>query len=75
MKKPSVVAPRVDGERLLRLPEVVSKCGLRRSSIYEGMNSGTFPKSVPLGAHAVAWLSSEIDAWIAQRIAERKAVS
>ncbi len=35
------------------------------------MNLGDFPKSVQLGPRAVAWLSSEIDQWIDDRVKER----
>lgn len=35
------------------------------------MTKGTFPKQVSLGAKSVAWLESEVDDWIMERIAER----
>jgi predicted DNA-binding transcriptional regulator AlpA len=39
------------------------------------MAAGTFPKSVKLGpqARAIAFVENEVDAWIAERIAEREA--
>jgi len=61
------------GRRVLRLPAVVAKTGLGRSLIYESMEKGDFPDSIPLGERAVGWLESEIDAWIDQRIAKRDA--
>jgi prophage regulatory protein len=45
--------------------------GLQRSAIYDAVRRGTFPQPVKLGARCVAWISSEIDAYIAARIAER----
>lgn len=51
--------------RLLRLPQVESMTGLRRSSIYAGMRNGRFPASVRLGARAVAWREHEVLAWLA----------
>ena len=57
------------GERLLRLPDVEARTGLRKSAIYEGMKAGTFPACLKLGTRASAWPSSSIDAWIAERIA------
>ncbi len=58
-----------DGERLLRLAEVESRCGIKKSRIYAGMADGTFPKCVRLpGGRAVAWPASRIDAWIASVI-------
>ncbi|MEN3813536.1 AlpA family phage regulatory protein, partial [Chromobacterium piscinae] len=34
---------------------------------------GSFPAPVSLGGKSVAWLSSEIDSWMAGRIAARQA--
>lgn len=56
---------------LLRMPEVIRRTGLRRSSIYDAMKRGDFPKPVPLTSTARAWHSEEIDAWIAARLAAR----
>jgi prophage regulatory protein len=47
-----------------RRPEVEAKTGLSRSTIYEKMKNGTFPKPVKLGPRAVGWLETEVDAWI-----------
>jgi prophage regulatory protein len=57
--------------RLLRLPVVLDRIGLRRSLVYEMMAEGRFPAPVKLSGRAVAWPSDEIDAWIAERIAAR----
>lgn len=51
---------------LLRLPEVLKKTCRGRTAIYA---DPTFPKPIKLGARSVAWLESDVDAWIAQRIA------
>ena len=61
----------IQKKKLLRLPEVISRTGYKRSNIYQLMNLGDFPKSVQLGHRAVAWLSSEIDQWIDDRVKER----
>lgn len=53
---------------LLRLPQVITRTGLKRSSIYNAMEAGTFPKQIPLGERAVAWNSDSIDQWINDRI-------
>lgn len=53
-------------ETLLRLPAVKQGTGYGRSSIYNLIKAGKFPKPVKLaGGGAVAWRSSEIAAWIA----------
>jgi prophage regulatory protein len=48
--------------------QVEKRTGLSRSTIYQKINEGTFPAPIRLSAHAVGWLSHEIDAWIEQRI-------
>lgn len=50
--------------RLLRLPEVVARVGLCRSTIYKRMSDGLFPKCRSLGPKCSVWVESEIDAWI-----------
>lgn len=54
-------------EKYLRLPEVESLTGLKKSSIYAGMKARTFPACVRLSARAVAWKSSDVASWQAQR--------
>ncbi|ECG4949224.1 TPA: AlpA family transcriptional regulator [Salmonella enterica] len=57
--------------RLLRLPQVLDKTGLKRSQVYTYMKTGDFPKSVKIGPASVAWLESEIDEWINAKINNR----
>ena len=56
-------------ERLIRRPEVERIVGLSRSSIYDMMASGKFPKQIRIGARAVGWRESQIQKWVALRIA------
>lgn len=56
---------------LWRLPQVMKRCGLARSTIYWAMENGGFPRPVKTGGRGVAWVSSEIQEWIAQKIQER----
>jgi prophage regulatory protein len=51
--------------RLLRLPEVMHRVGLRRSAIYQRMSEGRFPKSRLLGTRCTVWVESEVEQWIA----------
>jgi prophage regulatory protein len=51
-------------QRLLRLPEVMCRVGLKRSTIYKRMSEGRFPKSRSLGVKCAVWVESEISAWI-----------
>ncbi|AWB01066.1 MULTISPECIES: AlpA family transcriptional regulator [Vibrio] len=57
--------------RFLRLNDVIAATGLSRSTIYKFMDEEVFPKTIPLGGRAVAWLESEIEEWMEQRLALR----
>ena len=61
-------------KKFIRLPEVISRTGYRRTAIYEKMAEGSFPSPVKLGPRAVAWVSVEIEEWMEARVAERDAV-
>ena len=54
-------------DRLLRLSEVVARTALGRTTIYRKMGEGTFPRPLKIGARAVRWPESEIEAWLAAR--------
>ena len=54
--------------RLIRLPEVMSRVGLGRSTIYRWMSEGKFPKPVQLGGHSVAWVEEEVEAWVVNKL-------
>ena len=53
---------------ILRLPQVIKRTGLSRSSIYLRMVNDEFPESVSLGGRAVGCLESDIDEWIVEKI-------
>lgn len=55
--------------RLIRLNPVLQRTGIGRSTLYDYMSRGLFPKSIKLGRRSVAWSEESIDAWIEQRIA------
>lgn len=58
--------------RFLRLPEVLARTGLSRSTIYVRLEQGLFPRPVSLGDRAVGWIESEVDEWSRRRIAESR---
>lgn len=58
-------------ERFIRLPEVLYTTGLSRSTVYEMMSRRQFPAQVSLGGKNVAWLASEVELWMDERIANR----
>jgi prophage regulatory protein len=60
-------------QSFLRLPAVMARTGLSRSTIYLRMKAGALPKQVKLGgARAVGWVESEIDECISQQIRESR---
>jgi len=71
MTKPKNKKGKDKGYKVLRRNGVEIKTGLSRSSIYLGMQKGTFPKPISLGPRAVGWLEDEIDEWVLSRIEDR----
>lgn len=59
--------------RLIRRKEVQAKTGLGASSIYAMMQQGTFPKAIHISERRVAWIESDVDKWIAERVATHRA--
>jgi prophage regulatory protein len=53
---------------IIRLPAVKEKTGLSRSTIYQQVASGEFPKPVSLGLRAIGWFESEVNAWLENRV-------
>lgn len=69
-----LLTPPATGALILeRLPEVLARTGHKRSEWYRQIASGKAPRPVKLGERASAWVASEVDAYIARRIAERDA--
>ena len=53
---------------ICRLPEVMARTGLSRSTIYDLIHKGQFPSQINLGPRAVGWVENEIVDWIEARI-------
>jgi prophage regulatory protein len=62
----------LSGPRLIRLRTVREKTGLSKSSLYALAQQGRFPAPVKLGERSSGWVESEVDAWIARRLAARE---
>ena len=58
--------------KILRLPQVIQRVGISRSSIYAAIQSCAFPAPIPLGRRTVGWLAHEIDAFLEAQIAKRE---
>jgi prophage regulatory protein len=61
-------------ERLITRHELRSMVPYTPQHILRLEKDGKFPRRVQLGANRVAWLLSEIDAWVAARVAERDTI-
>lgn len=58
--------------RILRKPDLADKVKLKPATIDLMEAADQFPKRIKLGhGRAVGWIESEIDDWIAARVAER----
>ncbi len=55
-------------ERFLRLRDVMDMTTLCRSSIYNLIKAGDFPKNVTVMGKRKAWLESEIEDWMMEKI-------
>ena len=55
---------------LIRRKEVERITTLSRSRIYALMQQDLFPKQIAISSMSVAWIESEVQEWIAARIAE-----
>lgn len=52
---------------IIRMPDVKRLTGLGRTSIYQMMADGIFPRSVTLGARAVGWIVGDIRMWLQEK--------
>ena len=57
---------------ILRIDAVKARTGLSRSTIYQRISEGSFPKPILLGGNrAIGWPSSDIDIFINALIASK----
>ena len=58
-------------EKLIVLPQVQEQVPYSASHIWRLERTGQFPKRVRLGKNRVAWLQSEVSAWVEDKLASR----
>jgi len=58
---------------LWRRPTVRARTGLSDSEIYRLVREGKFPRQVKFDGGKVAWVSTEVQKWITDRIAQARA--
>jgi predicted DNA-binding transcriptional regulator AlpA len=56
-------------ERLIKLPEVLSTVGMKKTAWYEGIKAGKYPRPIKRGPRDTVWLMSEIQKVISDTVA------
>lgn len=59
--------------RLLPTAVVLDRISMSKPTMYRLINAGEFPKPVPVGRQRVAFIESEVQAWIDERVGRRDA--
>ena len=54
----------------MKVKEVLSRTGLKIDNLYKQIRMGYFPKPVKVTIQSSVWVSTEIDIWMAKKIAE-----
>lgn len=57
---------------LIRLSEVQRRTGYSKAWLYRLMSQGKFPSSIKIGCRSIAFVESEVDDWINQRIEDSR---
>lgn len=53
-----------ENDMILRLPTVLQRTGLSRSTLYRKISDGTFPRQIKISERCAGWRSSAINAWL-----------
>lgn len=62
----------MSNQTILRLPQVQTRLGLSRSSIYLLIKKGELVRPIKLGERAIGWPESDIEDYINKKIRERE---
>ena len=62
----------VGSQRLERKRSVLARTGMSNTTLWRRAGRD-FPAPIRLGPNTVAWVSAEVDTWIADRIADSRA--
>ncbi|UCV28105.1 AlpA family phage regulatory protein [Ferribacterium limneticum] len=54
-------------DKIIRMPEVMAKVGLRKSAVYNMIKRGEFPAQIRLGENSVGWIEADVDEWVRVR--------
>lgn len=59
-------------QSFIRFSEVQKRTGYSKAWLYRLMSQKRFPTAIKVGSRSIAFIESEIDDWIDQRIAESR---
>lgn len=51
-------------DRILRLPSVIERTGLSRSTVYRKIQERTFPKPLKISERCIGWRESDVVTWL-----------
>lgn len=54
--------------KFLRRSDVLLRCAFSNTTLHRLIHAGDFPTPIQLSPRAVAWIESEVNDWIQQRI-------
>jgi prophage regulatory protein len=62
-----------DKQKIMRTKDAIAFSGLGKSQFYKAIDRGEFPKPIKItdSGRATAFLTSELDEWLASRVAAR----
>lgn len=60
--------------KFIKLKMVMDRTSLSKSHVYALSRAGLFPKPVKLSKHSSAWVLSEVEEWLQERMDERNNV-
>lgn len=49
------------------MPDVKRRIGLSKTTIYDMVAAGTFPKQIKLSSNCVGWFEADLRAWMQER--------
>ena len=61
------IQARAPPSHMLRMPEVMARTGLSRTTLWRRMRAGTFPAATSLGENSIGWPEHLITEWIESR--------
>ena len=64
----TTIASHGQGERLLRLRDVLAIVGMSRAHVYNLIKQELFPRPIALGSNCARWVQSEVQTWVSDSI-------